>query len=279
MKVRKFAGSLVVLALLSAPSLAFAELPNHPLIEKAKQENEQRVDYAIKNGVKVGLTSDGKSYYVLWLPEGTDPENPPPMIATMHGHDGCAFVDFYVWHRFVKERGYGLLAIQWWLGEGEGINDYLLPDEIYRTFDDVFRKLGVKPGTAMLHGFSRGAANIYPVAAMDRSLNNDYFALFVANAGKANSDYPPVHEIEQGRFGDKPLAGSRWVTFGGGKDPNPDRDGIQGMRDAGEWIRKYGGTVELAIEDPDSAHGGFHRNPKNTEAALDVFDKLRGGSR
>lgn len=71
-----------------------------------------------------------------------------------------------------------------------------------------------------------------------------------------------------------PLAGSRWVTFGGGKDPNPDRDGILGMRQTGEWMRKYGGVVELAIEDPDSGHGGFHRNPKNCDSALDVFDKI-----
>jgi len=55
----------------------------------------------------------------------------------------------------------------------------------------------------------------------------------------------------------------------------PERDGIQGMRETAEWIQKYGGTVDLAIEDPDGGHGGFHRNPKNTNAALDVFDKLR----
>lgn len=261
------------LFLAAAP--AFAELPGHPLIEKAKRDQAERVRYALENGAQVGLTADGKSYYVLWFPEGTGPGNLPPMIATMHGHDGCAFVDFYVWHSFLKERGYGLLAVQWWLGKGEKTSDYLLPNETYRVIDDVFRELGVKPGSAMLHGFSRGAANIYPVAALDRSLNKNYFALFVANSGRANSDYPPVREIEQGRFGEKPLAGSRWVTFAGGKDTNPARDGFQGMREAGDWIRKYGGTVELAIEDPTSGHGGFHRNPKNTYAALDVFEKLR----
>jgi hypothetical protein len=273
--MQKLSCFFISLSLLLAPSIVFAELPSHPLIEKAKQQRMPRVKYALDNGAEVGLTSDGKSFYLLWFPEGYSAQNPPPMIATMHGHDGWTFEDFYVWHRFLKERKYGLLAIQWWLGEGEGTNDYLLSNEIYRTFDEVFRKLNVKPGTAMLHGFSRGAANIYPVAVMDRSLKKDYFALFVANAGKANSNYPPVHEIEQGRFGEKPLEGSHWVTFGGGKDPNPDRDGIQGMREAGEWIRKYGGTVDLAIEDPDSGHGGFHRNPQNTNAALNVFDKLR----
>ena len=208
--MRKLACSFILLALFLAPSIVLAELPSHPLIEKAKQQRMPRVRYALENGAEVGLTSDGKSFYLLWFPEGYSAQNPPPMVATMHGHDGWAFEDFYVWHRFLKERGYGLLAIQWWLGEGEGTNDYLKPNEIYRTFDEVFRKLGVKPGTAMLHGFSRGSANIYPVAALDRSTGNNYFSLFIANAGRANSNYPPVHEIEQRRFGTQPFAGTHW---------------------------------------------------------------------
>lgn len=143
-----------------------------------------RVRYALANGVQVTLTSDGKSYYILWLPEGSNLNHLPPMVVSLHGHDGYAFEDFYVWHHFLKERGYGLLAIQWWLGKGEEISDYLSPNEIYRVIDEIFRTLHVKPGTALLHGFSRGSANIYAVAAIDRSTKNDYFALFIANAGK-----------------------------------------------------------------------------------------------
>jgi hypothetical protein len=32
--------------------------------------------------------------------------------------------------------------------------------------------------------------------------------------------------------------------------------------------------VDLLIEDPKGDHGGFHRNPENMKAALDVFEKL-----
>lgn len=255
--------------------LVSAEIPSHPLIEQAMRERMPRVRYALENGVKITLTSDGKSYYILWLPEGSNFNHLPPMIVSLHGHDGYAFEDFYVWHQFLKERGYGILAIQWWLGTGDAISDYLLPNETYRIIDNTFRSLSVKPGTALLHGFSRGSANIYVVAAFDRSTKNDYFALFIANAGRANSDYPPTREIEQGYFGEKPFTGSHWVTFAGGKDPNPDRDGILGMRETADWIRSYGGNVDLLIEDTDADHGGFHQNPKNTNAALDIFEKLR----
>jgi len=272
--IRK-AASFILTGLFFSISIVSAEIPNHPLIEKARQERMPRVQYALANGAQVTLTSDGKSYYILWLPEGSNFDNLPPMVVTMHGHDGYAFEDFYVWHHFLKERGYGLLAIQWWLGKGEAINDYLFPNEIYRVIDETFRTLRVKPGRALLHGFSRGSANIYAVAAIDRSAKNNYFALFIANAGKASLDYPPTREIEQGRFGNKPFTGSHWVTFAGGKDPNPDRAGVLGMRETADWIRSYGGSVDLAIEDPDAGHGGFHQNPKNTNAALDIFEKLR----
>ena len=276
MSVRKpvFIGLLLGLFLAFPPAFA-ADLPSHPLIEQARRERMPRLRYALENGAEIGLTPDGKSYYLVWFPKGTNPQSLPPVVATLHGHDGWAVDDFYVWHSFLKERGYGFLAVQWWLGKGEAMTDYLSPEEIYRVIDQVFRERGVKPGSALLHGFSRGSTNVYALAALDRSAKNDYFSLFIANAGKATSNYPPTREIEQGRFGAQPFAGTHWVTYAGGKDTNPDRDGFPAMRETGRWIQKYGGVVDLAIEDPDSGHGGFHRNPENTNAALDVFDKLR----
>ncbi len=176
-----------------------------------------------------------------------------------------------MWHKAAKEHGYGILAIQWWLGKGERFQDYLNPREIYNDIDETLKRLHAKPGSVLFHGFSRGSANSYAVAALDRQSGNDYFALVVANAGKPGLDFPPNVDIEKGKFGTDPLKGTHWVTFAGGKDKHPDRDGIEGMRAAAEWIKKYGGMVDKIIEDPESDHGGFHRNPKNMETALDVF--------
>ena len=266
---------LIPLWLLSTAAPLLAEIPSHPLLEKAQRERRPRVQYALDNGATIHLTDDGKSFYVLWLPEGSDPQNPPPIMATIHGHDGWAFDDFFVWHRFAKERGFGVLAVQWWLGEGERFQDYLNPQEIYRVIDSVFQEKHVKPGAALFQGFSRGSANSYAVAAVDRTQGKSYFSLFIANAGKASVDFPPNKDIQNGRFGEQPLQGTHWVTYAGAKDTHPDRDGIAGMREAAQWIQKYGGTVDLAIEDPAGDHGGFHRNPQNVNAALDIFDKLR----
>src|SRR3989338_3418927 len=110
--------------------VAGAEAPSHPLLDQAKRETSERFDYAVNNGARIGLTKDGKSFFVLWTPPGTGPDNPPPMIATIHGHASWAFDEFFLWHRFAQEHGYGIFALQWWLGEGERFQDYLAPREI-----------------------------------------------------------------------------------------------------------------------------------------------------
>ncbi len=270
MKILFFIISLFIVS----SSVAAAKTPEHYLLKQAESQNAERVKYALNNDASVELTEDGKSFYVLWFPENTSLGNPPAMIVTLHGHASWAFDEFYLWHQIAKERGYGILAIQWWLGKGEKYKDYLNTQEIYRVIDQVLSREHIQPRTALFHGFSRGSANSYAVAAMDNSIGKNYFALIVANAGKPGIDFPSNRDIEAGRFGPMPLQGTRWVTFAGGKDPHPDRDGIYGMREAAEWISKYGGKVELMIEDQNAGHGGFHRNPDNTRLAIDVFDKL-----
>lgn len=263
------------LVLLSCGQLLFAENRGQMLLEKARQLRRPRAQFADQQGAKAVLSPDEKTFYLLWTPPGADPGKPLPMVVTIGGHGSWAFDDFSVWQPFLKNRSYGFLALQWWLGENEMTQGYLNPQEIYRIIDSVLKEMNAEPGSVFFHGFSRGAANTYPVAALDRFSGNNYFGLIAANAGKANSGYPPVREVEAGVFGDAPLAGTKWVTFAGGKDSNPARDGIAGMREAGQWIERYGGDVVLAIEDPEADHGGFHRSSKNAEAALDFFEKVR----
>lgn len=268
----QIAGAFTAALVLQATA-APAEFPDHPLLRQAQMERAPRVAYARDQQARVELTSDHKSFHVLWLPKEASPSNPPPTIVTIHGHGSWAFDEFHLWHRAAQERGYGILAIQWWLGKGERFQDYLTPREIYRDIHETLQRENLGPERALFHGFSRGSANAYAVAAEDRRAQRHFFCLFIANAGKPGLDFPPNRNIEQGGEGTLPLKGTHWVTFAGGKDPHPERDGIAGMRAAGEWIRRYGGIVDRAIEDETADHGGFHRNPANLKIALDIFQE------
>ena len=248
---------------------------NLPLFQQAKKSDERRYQFAIDHGASVHLTPNGKSFYVLYLPP--DAKADTPFIFTLHGHAGNAFNEIFLWQSECAKRGIGIIALQWWFGGGEKMDDYYSPKQISEIMETVLADNKVAEHRVLLHGFSRGSANIYGVTAFEKAAKpgqKDYVLLTVANAGKASPDFPVNKDIEKGVFGAAPFANTHWVTFGGALDPHPDRDGLAGMREAQVWVKKYGGTIDLAIEDAKSDHGGFHRNKENMKAALDVFEKL-----
>lgn len=103
------------------------------LLERAKRATPARFSFAIDHGAEVKPTDDGRSFVVVWYPAGTTEDGRPPMIVTIGGHASWAFDDFAVWYPHLVERGYGLIALQWWFGGGETVADYYLPHEIYRA--------------------------------------------------------------------------------------------------------------------------------------------------
>lgn len=216
-------------------------------------------------------TSDGRSFTVAWRPPGgTD-----RWVVSLHGSGGYAMVDLAIWHRFLASRGVGYLGLQWWHGRGDAPESYDPPEAIYRELDLAARAIGIARGGALLHGFSRGSANLYAVAALDATRGQRLFSMAVANAGSAALDYPPTRGVTEGRFGPRPLSGTRWVTVCGERDPHPDRDGCPAMRRTGRWLAEQGAEILAAIEDPQGDHGVFHTHPRHVERVLDLFQGRR----
>jgi hypothetical protein len=243
------------------------------LLQRAQQANPERYRFAMKQGAKIVVTPDGRSFALVWFPKDEPGQKKPPGIVCLHGSRSFAFDEFFLWHSYAAQRGYGIIALQWWLGEGDRAEDYYAPREIYPPLDHLLRQEQIASGQAMIHGFSRGSANLYAVMALDRQ-QGQFFRLAVANAGGAAPDFPPNLEMGRGDYGRQPLADTHWILFAGGRDPNPQRDGIPAMRRAEEWIGRCGGTVDRFIEDPDAGHGGFHQTPAHVNEALDCFDRL-----
>ncbi|MBI5632406.1 MAG: hypothetical protein HZA15_02885 [Nitrospirae bacterium] len=214
-------------------------------------------------------TSDGQSFLVVWKTTAT----PRHWIVSLPGTRGFATDDLAIWYPHIKNLDVGLVCVQWWLGSDDTNKSYYAPLQIYREIDIALQRLGVQPGTVMLHGFSRGSANSYAVAALDAGRGKHYFALSVASSGGVGLDYPPTRAIVDGRFGDQPLRGTRWITVAGANDSNADRDGIAGMRRTAAWLKEQGATVIETIEDPHEGHGAMMRNAKNTQRVLDLFLK------
>lgn len=246
-----------------------------PLLAQAQAANLERYQFAIEHGAQFVPTSDGRSFYLWWIPPGFDQAARRPVIVTLHGHASWALDGFYLWQPYAAQRGYAILALQWWFGGGETTADYYQPVQMYPLLTTALTDYHVQPGQAVLHGFSRGSTNTYALAALDRP-HAQAFGLIISNSGGAAADYPPNAEILQGRQGPQPFQGAHWVMYCGEKDPNPERDGCPAMRAARDFVTQYGATVELLIDDPAGDHGGFHRNADNVNAALDVADRVLG---
>lgn len=257
-----------------APRQPHPNVSAEQLQRQAEQSSPERARYARSQQVKWLQTADGRSFSLLWLPPGAEAAT-TPIIVTLHGHGSWAHDEFFLWHQAAARRGYGILALQWWFGQGEQLQDYYLPQELNRIIDDTLRELKVGQKRVLLHGFSRGSANIYGVTAFDARAGR-HVALTVANAGKATADFPVNQDIASGRLGSQPLAGTQWWMYCGGRDAHPERDGCQGMREAREWVSRYGGNVIELREDVEGDHGGFHRRKANVEAALDSFAGVLG---
>lgn len=145
------------------------------------------------------------------------------------------------------------------------------PQEIYREVDLALQYNQVEPGQVMFHGFSRGAANCYAVTGIDRMFGKSYFGLTVANSGGYNQGYPPNRFLENGELGYQALQGTRWITVAGGRDPNPERDGVPAMKRTCSWLESHGAEVIDRVEAPGLGHGALPQSLEITKRVLDHF--------
>lgn len=268
--VMKFVATLFIVLMLSWQSLSASPVAltgNAAEVYRRAQSGRWFAE-SEKLSPEIIPTSDGQSFIVVWKATGTVPKH---WIVSLHGSRGFATDDLAIWYPHIKNLDLGLVCVQWWIGTDDSNKSYYAPMQIYREIDIVLQKLGIQPGTAMFHGFSRGSANSYAITALDSGRGKRYFSLSVASSGGVGLDYPPTRAILEGRFGDHPLRGTRWITVAGAHDSNPDRDGIAGMKRTAGWLKEQGATVIESIEDPNEGHGALMLNANNTRRVLELF--------
>jgi len=238
------------------------------LLNQAQAANPTRYQFALNNNAEIRNTSDGKAFTIWWQPAATTPAG---IIVTLHGHGSYATDEFYLWQSYAQNKGYAILALQWWFGGGETVADYYLPQEMYPIIASLLKEKGVKPGAVLLHGYSRGAANSYAVTALDAASGYRFITMTLSNAGGAAADFPPNQQIAAGTYGARPFTGIQWIMYCGANDPDPAINGCPAMNAAKNWVTGYGATFKLLIEDANGGHGGFMTNSTNVNTALAQF--------
>lgn len=195
-------------------------------------------------------------YTIEWIPPKAT-----RLLFTLHGSKGRAEAELKDWLPFAKERGFGVVALQWWLG-GER---YLEPREMYRILE------GRAKGTGhLLHGFSRGSANVPGLAKIDRETGKNLFALFVCNSGAWPEDRPPPYVRGAA---DDAFAGQRFVAYFGGKDEEWGDRAVRNGRTMRAFLEQRGARFEKFFELPDGKHGSFAASKDMMNATLDLWLK------
>ncbi len=229
--------------------------------------------YAITNGVQVLATADGNSFYLKWLPVGATPSL-TPMLVTLHGSNGRAFVEFFNWHQKAMAKGVGIIALQWYRGAASvSPNDYFDDNTLYTYIDTALKRIKYPSNKAMYHGFSRGSARSYAVAFKDvQPGGKNYFCTVLSNAGKPDSAYPLYSSINTGSYGHSFYSGKQWAMYCGADDPDKGQSGCQGMNMAKNWVIANGGSVGLYIQGPSpQGHDGFHTVPAYIDSVLNYY--------
>jgi hypothetical protein len=234
------------------------------VLAKAKAQSPGPYREARAAGARIANTPDGHSFYVESRPGVRGGKT----IVTFHGYLSTAFDDFKHWSAEAQRRGIRVIAIQWRLGKHR--TDSYTPSQMYAQAKILLRRAGVKPGEALVHGYSSAASRMYGLAYLDRR-GSRYFSLAIADAGGALPGYPGYAQVFGAPAGRKTLAGTRWILFCGGRDPDPDLTGCPVMRRSRAKIAARGGAIARFIIDPRASHGGFFENQANTRAALDLW--------
>ncbi len=241
------------------------------LYNEAFAHDPVRIKYATDNNAVVIPTGDGNSFFIKWFPPGSDTIN-TPLIVTLHGSNGFAFDEFYLWHKEAALYGCGIIALQWYRGShATSPDDYFTDEQIYSYIDSALLAIKYPAGKAQLHGFSRGAARSYALAFNDSHGGKNYFCTVFSNSGSAMPGYPLYARINAGNFGPHVFTGKHWILFCGGFDPNPDMSGCNGMNNTKIWLEQQGAKVDLFIQDKNAGHGGFHQSSSHMEAALKIY--------
>lgn len=228
----------------------------------------------LESPVKITM-SDGEHFIYYAQPAGQNNKAVKKIIFSLPGHGSTAEQDYSAWKtQLLADGSYALASMNWWDGKGENIPNYLSPPQVSREIQYFLKNQGYKESDLIvLEGFSRGSANTYSVVASNLALHLLSIDAVISASGKYQSDFAMTPQLLAQNDG-QPFEGVAWILACGAKDPNPTRDGCEGMKETQTFLQEKGANVLALLEDPNGGHGAFHMSSlKLAQQALSMLTK------
>jgi hypothetical protein len=259
--------------LLMAGSVASARAQGAPqvnILQLARAAAPEQERFAARIGATLRVTRDGRLFAAIWSPN----PNPRGWVVVLPDAKTWAHQDLAVWHPTLVRNSIGILAMQWWYGTGDGPANYAQAELVYRELEQALRRMGMKPGSAMLYGVGRSAEIAYAIQAYDRHAGSRFFGATFVNSGAMAADVAANRRVAEGQFGLGPFDDTRWIFFCGGRDAEADRAGCPAMRGAANAVRRFGGKTELVLEEPRGSRASLLQEPRLIDAAIEKYLSL-----
>lgn len=243
----------------------------------AKTETKQKEPDSAStiNSPQKIATKDGKQYFYYGAPAGQNNASPKKILITLHGTEGSAEKDYEIWKPSLDPK-FALASLNWWDGSGEQTSDYSTPEVINTQIHEFLSTQGyTKNDVVVLEGFSRGSANSYSVVAHDRASTSPLIDVAVSSSGGSQDAYYQLATKSiSTKAQSKIFTGVYWILACGNKDPNPSRDGCEGMEKSKAFVTEKGAVVLGLLSDPNAGHGALNTSKLNlTKQMFDLINQ------
>lgn len=226
------------------------------------------------SGVSQYRDAESGTEFVEYLPVDLSQQKPDcvPILVTLHGSHGYAKAEMNNWYRYAKERGFAVVALQWYLGD----EIYVPPERAYMLIVNRLKALkskypALRLSNNMLNGFSRGATYMPAMALYDKQGWRNYFRMFMMNAGSWPEQNPPMYMRRAFDPRDRSsYSGKHFCAYYGDQDEYldlPRKDGTV----IKETIESHGGVFDEFLTLPNGRHGDFVRDPALVNKVLDAW--------
>ncbi|MFQ6102429.1 MAG: MBL fold metallo-hydrolase [Anaerolineae bacterium] len=213
-------------------------------------------DELFERGGGVFPVGDGR-YYLALFPDDWETVTDRKVIVSLHGTGGCAEWMLNHWYQTSSPaHSWALVALQFYDPQ---VQEYDDDEVIYQNLEaglnDLQAHCPIAGSDVFYHGFSRGAAQSFPVAIRDQA-GDRLFAAFIADSGCSGLDYPTLRDAPADA-----LAGARFWMWCGQNDVStvdPGRMTCDVMEeDMRPYLESHGGQVDALIREEGAGHGMF----------------------
>lgn len=223
-----------------------------------------------------GLRAVNRKYVAMFFPEHWSESAPRRLIVDLHGTGGSPEENWGVdWGRILPARNWAYIGLKY-VDDTNGVHDdeTTLYTNIKAALDDIRSRCDLGQTENVLTGFSRGSAQAFSIAALDRK-DRRLFAAIVHNSGAwiPGRPLPPTLRDLAERADMNGFAGSKHFMYCGERDQSHEVPMCDEMTTAREFVRAHGGAVETLYRDGRGGHGGLAKNKDALDAMFAFLDR------